>query len=157
MTFASRAQRGVALVEFAVAVPLLMLLLVGVVEFGRLTYYSILVGNAAHAGAAYGSQNLATAVDGAKMRAAAMSDGQNVPQLSVPAANALCQCYNGSIATTLSCFGPVTCSAGYHRVVYVQVTATGTVKPLFNYRPLGLPDLWSISRTATMRVGGDTP
>ena len=46
-------QRGVALVEFALVVPLLALLLVGIIEIGRFAYFSIAVANAARAGVQY--------------------------------------------------------------------------------------------------------
>lgn len=153
-------QAGVALVEFAIALPLLMLLLVGTIEIGRLAYYNILVENAAHAGALYGSQNLKTAYDTSGMATAAKNDGQNVPQLSVsPAPTYFCQCYNSSTgsSTSLSCsLNGSTCSSGTHRIMYVQVTATGKVNTLFNYRALGVPNPWVITRTATIRVSNTT-
>lgn len=152
----ARRQAGVALVEFALALPLLMLLLVGIIEIGRLAYYNILVENAAHAGALYGSQNLETANDATGMAAAAKNDGQNIPQLSVsPAPTQFCQCYNSSsgASTSLSCsLNGSTCSSGTHRVMYVQVTAIGKIYTLFNYGPLGVPNPWVITRTATIRV-----
>src|SRR5262245_21571803 len=49
-------QSGQALVELALALPILLLLALGVVEIGRYAYISSLIGNAAHAGAVYGSQ-----------------------------------------------------------------------------------------------------
>lgn len=155
-----RTQAGVALIEFAIALPFLMMLLVGTIEVGRLAYYNILVGNAAHAGAMYGSQNLYTAGDVSGISAAALNDGQNVPQISVsPAPSAFCQCYNGSTlsAKPILCgLNGSTCSAGSHRIMYVQVTVSGTINTLFNYRPLGLPNPWIITRTATMRVSNTT-
>ncbi len=150
------AEAGVALIEFAVALPLLIVLLVGIIETGRLAYYNILVGNAAHAGAFYGSQNLDTANRISGMADAALRDGQNVPQISVsPAPTQACQCYNPETgaSTPLSCsLNGSTCAAGTHRVVYVQVTVSGRVNTLFDYRPLGLPNPWTITRTAVMRV-----
>jgi Flp pilus assembly protein TadG len=151
----SRSQAGVAFVEFALALPLLIILLVGIIEMGLLAYYNILVGNAAHAGAVYGSQNLTTASDTAGMRAAALKDAQNIPQITVSPAPPFCQCYNGSTGTasSLSCsLNGSTCASGSHRIMYVEVTATGTVNTLFNYGALGIPNPWTITRTATVRV-----
>jgi len=54
-------QSGQSLMEFAIILPLLLLLLVGVIEIGRYAYASILVGNAARAGAAFGAQDHFTA------------------------------------------------------------------------------------------------
>jgi len=147
---------GVALIEFALALPLLIILLICITETGRLAYYNILVGNAAHAGAFYGSQNLDTANRVSGMAGAALRDGQNIPQISVsPAPTQACQCYNPATgaSTALACsLNGSTCAAGTHRVVYVQVTVSGSVNTLFDYRPLGLPNPWTITRTAIMRV-----
>lgn len=45
---------GTALVEFAIAVPFLVLLALGIIEIGRYTAYSVVVGNAVRAGAQVG-------------------------------------------------------------------------------------------------------
>lgn len=155
-----KSQAGVALVEFAIAIPFLMILLIGIVEMGRFAYYNILVGNAARAGAMWGSNDLYTASQPDLMAAAALKDGQDVPQLTVsPAPTQICQCYNSSTgaSTPLSCSSNgSTCVTGTHRIMYVQVTAVGKVNTLFNYRALGLPSPWTITRTATIRVSNTT-
>lgn len=145
-------ERGLALVELALVIPLLMLLLVGLIEIGRFAYFDILVGNAAKAGAQYGAGSLTTALDVSGMQNAALADGQNVPGLTAasPAPSAVCRCYNGTTTTTQSCSLPSCPLAGYHRNVYVQVTAHGTFSPLFHYP--GLPASFNVSRTATMLV-----
>jgi len=51
-----RSDRGTSLVEFAIVLPVLMFLLVGLSEFGRFGYYAILAANAARAGVQYGAQ-----------------------------------------------------------------------------------------------------
>lgn len=145
-------QRGMALVELAIVTPLLMLLLVGIIEVGRFAYFSILVGNAAQAGAQYGAGSLTNALDVSGMQTAALNDGQNIPGLTAasPAPSSFCQCYNGTTATTLSCSQTSCPLAGYHRNVYVQVTTHGTFAPLFRYP--GLPAGLTVTRTVTMRV-----
>jgi Flp pilus assembly protein TadG len=146
----------VALVEFALVLPVLIMLLIGIVEVGRLAYYNILVGNAAYAGALYGSQNRETAQENANIIAAALKDGQNIPQLQVsPAPTQICQCYNAATgsASSLSCsLNGSTCASGSHPIMYVEVTATATVNTLFNYSALGIPNPWTITRTARLRV-----
>src|SRR4029077_10530393 len=72
-----RSQSGQSLVELALLTPLLLLLLVGTVEMGRYAYISVLVANAARAGAAYGAQSLPQSVDTLGIHAAAQSDFQN--------------------------------------------------------------------------------
>ncbi|MBV9270172.1 MAG: pilus assembly protein [Candidatus Eremiobacteraeota bacterium] len=141
-------ERGSALVEFAFATPILLLILVGLIEVTRFAYFCILVGNAAHAGAAYGAQTLATANDTTGMQNAAKNDGQNVPQLSVTSAGAVCGCWNGTASTAQACT-TTTCAVG-HRVIYAQVTVQGTVTHLFAYA--GLPSTYTITRQAVIRV-----
>ncbi len=145
-------QAGLALVEFAIVVPVLILLLVGLIEIGRFAYFGILVGNAARAGVQYGAQRLQNAEDVAGMQNAALNDGQNVPGLTIasPPPSNFCQCYNGTATTSLSCSQSTCPLAGYHRIVYVQVTANGSFSGLFRYP--GLPARFTVSRTATMRV-----
>lgn len=149
------ADAGVALVEFALVLPLLILVFLGIAETGRLTYYSIMTANAAHAGAAYGSQSLYTVGLASNMKAAALHDAQSIAQITVPTAGSVCECTNGTAATTVDC-SQTACSSGYRRAVYAQVTADATVYTLFNYRALGIPYPWTFSRTATIRVQGDT-
>lgn len=145
-------QAGLALVEFAIVVPVLILLLVGLIEIGRFAYLGILVGNAARAGVQYGAASLVRAKDTTGMQNAALNDGQNVAGLtaSSPAPTNFCECYNGSTAASISCSVTTCPLSGYHRNVYVQVTTQGTFTPLFHYP--GLPMSFSVNRTATMRV-----
>src|ERR1700688_1288841 len=56
-------ESGQSLVEVALMLPFLLLLVLGVIEIGRYAYVSILVANAARAGAAYGSQSPFTAAN----------------------------------------------------------------------------------------------
>jgi Flp pilus assembly protein TadG len=141
--------RGTALVEFAFALPVLMLLLIGGIETGRFLFFSVLVGNAAHAGASYGAQSLAAAANTSGMQGAAKADGQNISQLTIPSAGAVCSCWNGSTSTAIAC-SVTYCPAGAHRVVYAQVTASGTISSLLNYP--GLPGSYTVSRQAMIRV-----
>jgi len=52
-------QCGQAMLELALVLPVLLLLTIGLIEFGRVAYYSIEVSDAARAGAQYGAQSLA--------------------------------------------------------------------------------------------------
>lgn len=137
-------ESGLAMVEFAIVAPVMILLLVGLVEFGRFAYFSIIVGNAARAGAQYGAQNLVVANDAAGMENAALADGQNISGLTAVATH-LCQCADGTASSCLGSDCP-----GSHRIAYVQVTATGTFSSLFRYP--GLPATFNVSNTVEMRV-----
>lgn len=150
-------QAGVALVEFTVALPILIMLLVGLIEYGRYAYFAIEIGNAAHAGAQYGSQNATTGVDVTGMKNAAIADGQNtIFPLTASAVSArnVCACWTGTLGTTPSVSQCNQCTTG-RQVTYAQVTVTGTISPLFNYTLLGLPSSWTVARTATIRILGE--
>lgn len=145
---ATRSQAGTALLEFVLALPLLMLLLLGAVEIGRYAYFAIQVGNAARAGVQYGAQNGVTALDSTGIVNAAKADGNtSIAALNVSPAN-YCECWNGSSGSAATCTG--TCPSGSHLVEYVQVTVSGSVDPLFHY-PF-LPSTLTVSNTATMRI-----
>ena len=64
--------------EVALLLPLLLLLAMGVVDFGQLFHLAIEVSNAARAGAQYGYQSSATQVDTPGMIAAAEDDAGDV-------------------------------------------------------------------------------
>lgn len=148
-----RLQAGQALVELAFVVPVLVLLVIGVIEIGRYAYISILVGNAARAGAAYGARNLKTANDGPGIVTAANNDFLSNGQtgLSVTS-NQTCGCdVGGTISsdTTGNCTPstPPVCTG--HWVVTLHVTASGTFNGLFTF--LGASSI-DISRTASVRA-----
>lgn len=118
---------GQSLLELAFVSPLLVSLLFGAAEYGRLCYVSIEVTNAAHAAAEYGAQNRGTASDNAGMTLAATNDGANLTNLQVTPQH-LC-------ATTYS-DTPGSC-AGTPAIEYVQVNTQVTVNSLFNSAGFG--------------------
>jgi hypothetical protein len=126
----------------------------GVTELGRYGYVGILVGNAARAGTAYGTQTLSQSVDTAGIAIAARNDfksnGQLPTDLSISSA-VTCGCDSAGTVTSAACTGTGagTCAAG-HWVVTLSVTASGTFFSIFNY-PL-IPTSVSMSRTSSMRV-----
>jgi Flp pilus assembly protein TadG len=153
----SRSESGQSLLEVALLTPLLLLLLLGVIEIGRYAYISILVGNAAKAGAAYASQGLAEAApSNPAIQVAADNDfksnGQLTSALTVSVTNS-CGCDSGGSITSAACNGTLTagsCPTGQHWVVMASVTCSGSFNSLFNYP--GIPSPFTLSRTATMRV-----
>jgi Flp pilus assembly protein TadG len=142
-----RAQAGSALVEFVVILPLLLILLIGLTEVGRIGDYAIRVGNAARAGVQYGAQNEATAGDTQGMQNAATADGQD-PSISAVAAQTFCECADGTGSTCQQ-----NDCATTHRLQWVQVTASGTLVSMLNssFLPAPLRSI-TISQTATLRV-----
>lgn len=163
----TRKQSGQALVELAFILPVLLVLLLGVVEIGRYAYISILIGNAAHAGAFYGAQGNGFANDTTGIARAAEYDfagttsgtsstnGLQVSDLNVTSAVS-CGCDSAGTITTFGCTTATnpfagTCASGSW-VVVVSVTCSGTFNALFNYP--GIPSSLNISKTAYMRVAG---
>jgi Flp pilus assembly protein TadG len=159
-------QRGQSLIELALIAPLVLLLVIGVIEIGRIGFYTLELTGAARAGAAYGAQNPATAVDTSGMQTAAKSD---VPDASTGttataglynfavASEQLCQCWNtsgGTQAAPTACsasLGFPTCTSPDISLAYVQVTTSANVRTILKY--LAIPNVLSLSRTATMPVG----
>lgn len=140
-----RGERGQALAELALMLPMFSALLVGGAEFARVSYAAIEVANAARAGAAYGAQNHLTALNTSTMQSIAQSDAPNVANLTATAST-FCTCSNG---TSITCANAATtCSA---RVIpYVKVIASASVNPLFHVP--GLPTTYNLQSTAQMRV-----
>ena len=158
-------QSGQALVEFAFILPVLLILVLGVIEVGRYAYIAILLGNAARAGAAYGSQSVAFAADTTGIQAAADYDfagttsgtttTNGLPYSALTVTSSFtCGCDNAGTITSYACSGTATAGkcpvGGGHWVIVLSVTASGTYSSLFNYP--GIPTSISLSRTATMRV-----
>jgi Flp pilus assembly protein TadG len=143
------AEGGQSLLELALVLPMLLVLLVGTIEVGRFAYYSILVANAARAGAQYGAQGLLTAADNAGMLNAAQNDGQNIAGLTVTAVQR-CGCTGAGLSGTCPVAPP--CTLPNHSLVYVEVTATGKFSSLLNYSGIPIPPSITLTSTEKMRV-----
>jgi len=156
-----RKQSGQALLELAFMLPIMLLFLLGVIEIGRYAYISILIANAAQAGAFYGAQgngSLSTDTTGIAHAAqydfagvtsgSASTNGQPVSLLNVTS-SVSCGCDSSGTITTYACNTSPTCASGTW-VKIVSVTCTGTFSGLFSYP--GIPSSLNISRTAYMRV-----
>jgi len=139
---------GQSLIELALTLPLLVLLLIGVAELGRLAYYSVEVSNAARAGVAYGAQNHVTASNLAGMRTAAQNDAGNITLATTTATNS-CAC-SSAYTTTSACTTTFSCSGTNRIIEYVQVNTTATVSPLFKYP--GVSKTYTLNGQAVMRV-----
>jgi Flp pilus assembly protein TadG len=148
-----RGDSGQALIEIAILVPVLMFLTLGIVELGRYAYVSILIGNAARAGTAYGTQSLPQSVDTVGIQTAARNDyrsnGQNPRNLAVTS-SVSCGCDLGGGMVTAPCTGSGAGVCGTGRwVAVLSVTASGTFAPLFTYTRI--PSL-ALTRTSAVRV-----
>jgi Flp pilus assembly protein TadG len=136
-------RRGSSLVEFALAAPLLLLLLAGVLNYAQALRVAIAVSDAARAGAQYGSSTPSNAADLSGMAAVARNTAPQLAGLTATATRA-CQCADGAAA---GCSG--SCPSGPVQV-YVQV-ATQAVAP--NWFPYpGLSFTGAVAAKAVMRA-----
>jgi Flp pilus assembly protein TadG len=128
-------RRGVAVVELAVLLPLLVFLFVVAVDFARVYYFSLTLQNCARAGAMYASDPLvADESPFASTKEAALSD-----------------------ATNLSPAPKITQTSGKDASgrPYVEVTAEYKFQSITGF--LGLPKLMNISRSIRMYTAAITP
>ena len=142
-------QRGIATIEAAIVLPLLVLFLLILFDFGRVMYAAVTTTNAARAGAGYGAQHVGTIIDAAGIKTAALQDATDLP---VDASNAesvivssqrICRCAGST--SNVSC-ETLPCSGDIEQ--YVEVTANRTFTTLVPYP--GIPEEIEITRSATM-------
>jgi Flp pilus assembly protein TadG len=137
-------RRGIAIIEFALVMPLMFFLVAAVVDYTLLMRAAIAVGDAARAGAQFGSLSATNAANISGIQTAALNAAPDINRLTATAAK-VCQCSNG---TTVNCSGG-TCPSGPVRI-YVQVTVKTTVNAAFSYPKLGYTG--AVVATATMRA-----
>ena len=136
-----RTENGGAMIELAVAVPIILLLAVGVGDYARLYYAGITVANAAEAGVHYGVAYNGN-VD--SMTAATQRDAGTLTLDSISAGQ-FCRCPDAGV---VSC---TTASCGAYGVpqVFDSVRVREDVPMIIRY--LGLPATVTVTRTAVLR------
>ena len=141
-------ERGSSLVELGLVLMTLLLMLIGVIDFGRAYYLSVEVSNAAYAGALYGSQNN---TDTAGMISAATTDAVDVSGLSAVATYG-CECSDGSGTSSAKCVSaPTGCNSGTNQVNFVKVTTSATYTLLFPWPTL--PRTIALQGSAQLHAG----
>ncbi len=139
-----RSERGTSLLEFAVALPMMLVLLMGLIDVGRYMYYTILATHAARAAVQYGAQNMVTAADSTGMTNAARSDGQNLSNWTVnPSYSCMMALQNYTCPSS-------TTGVAAGMVYFVTVQVTGTFPALLPYP--GIPNNIPVVGSASMRV-----
>jgi Flp pilus assembly protein TadG len=134
---------GSASVEFALLLPLLSTLVVGMIDYTQLAYQSMEVGAAAHAGADYAlhsgfsSSGIAGAVTAATGLAISASPA---PLLSTACVT------GGAIVTTVAS----TCPSGGAPGSYVSVAARASFTPFLAWASFGMPS--TLSAQAMVRI-----
>ena len=134
---------GSSLVECAVVLPVLILLMVGAIDFGRAYFIDIQVASAAQAGAAYGVQNF---TDTGGMVTAAKLNAPSVPGIMAVATFG-CECHDGSSFSS-SCTSNPICPQNI--LNYADVVTTATYTPMLPYP--GIPASISLRSEVRMRV-----
>jgi Flp pilus assembly protein TadG len=136
-------EQGTSVVETAMLMPLLLLLLIGAVDYGRGFYAAIEVSSAAEAGALYGTLNY---TDTAGMIAMAKLDAKDISGLTATAIYG-CECSDGS-ASSANCAMALSCGANV--VAYVDVATSATYVPILRYP--GLPTSFALKGKMRLRT-----
>ncbi|MDA8233114.1 MAG: pilus assembly protein [Magnetospirillum sp.] len=133
-------RRGVAAVEFALAAPILLVLVLGLADFGMATNERMRLTSAARAGAQYAMGN-PTDSAGTRQATLAAANGLNSGTVSVTLS---CGCNDGS---TITCGGTCPTSAPW---TYVTVTVAENYALLVTYPGIG--NSVALSASASLRT-----
>jgi Flp pilus assembly protein TadG len=154
---------GVAAIEFAIIVPILVLMVVATADIGMGFYRKMQVEGATQAGAEWAIKNGfdANAMSNAVISATsapALSvspapvqfvSATSAPALSVsPAPVQFCGCANGSAISTVAC--GTTCPGGASAGTYTTVSAQMTYNTILNYG--FFPSTYNFSSQSTVRL-----
>src|SRR6185436_8803002 len=93
--------RGGAVVEFVLVTPLLLLLTMGAIDFGRAFYQSVTISHAAETGAFYGAQSNIYSSHNAEMTQRAKDDAVDVGTVTVTSER-VCKCPDGTVVNCVS-------------------------------------------------------
>lgn len=145
-----RSEHGGPLVETALTMPLLIALVIGPVELGRVAYTAIECSNAARAGASYGAQNLTTEADTTGIRTVAANDAANIASILSTSVGTTGICADGSACTgTGGTCQNTDCSTSQIETI-LTVTTSATVPALV--RLPGLPTSYTVHGKSVQKV-----
>ena len=138
-------ESGSTMMELALTLPLLLLILFGTMDLGRMFYTSITLSGAALAGTQYGVATAANNIDYTGMQTAALNDAANVSGV-VATATSYCECLDG---TSVSC-STGSCTTTSTPPSYLKVATSVTFSTLFSY-PF-VPSSVPLSAVSVQRV-----
>lgn len=146
-------QRGNAVVEMAVSVPLLLMMVMGAIDFGRLFFEGMVVKNASHVSAFYGAQEMRYATDTVGIRNAATNEAVDIDSFTA-SHEMICECLgaNGAYdtgSTQASC-GEADCGVYGAPRVYIKTRTEKTFLTMGWYP--GIPQSTPISANGWVRV-----
>ncbi len=130
--------QGIAVIEFALILSLLMLMLLAAGDFGRIFYAQIALENAARSGATFGTRVGGAYLNDAGILAAASADDGGLSGVSITIPAKTCKCADGSpVACDGSCGGSdptpkilLTVQADYDFVSITDFPGLPTTVPL---------------------------
>ncbi len=142
-------ESGASLVELAIILPLLLLVVVGAADFGRAYYHSLVLTNAARAGATFGAFSAENASNISGVQAAVEADLVNTIGTADVAVTAerLCSCTSG---TAVACDGGTCPSSTGTKRTYVRVRVDKVFTTMLDYP--GVPHMVPMSKEVHMRA-----
>ncbi len=145
-----KSEAGTSLVELAIAVPVLLLLLLGAFGMATVIFDSIAVENAAMAGVQYGAHTTITAADTTGISNAAAAAAPTLSLTTTPSTSCICSDGDSSACQPTDC--PSGASIETILTVNTQVTITPSVYfPGLHGIP-GLPKSYTIYGQAIQKV-----
>lgn len=142
---ACRDRRGTAALEFGLAIPFLLVLIIGLTEVGMAAFEAMQVENAAEAGAVYASQH---PTDLTGIQNAVVNATSTAGITATPAPTSFCGCPGTSGITVGNCTN--LCTGGSAQGNYVRVNAAITHTKILTFP--GLPDPLVLTSRTTLRV-----
>jgi Flp pilus assembly protein TadG len=148
-----QANRGNAVVEMAISVPILLMMVMEAIDFGRLFFEGMVVKNASHVSAFYGAQEMRYAGDTDGIRSAARSEAADSDSFTA-SHEMICQCLGASGAydtgSTQATCGEADCGACDAPRVYIK-TRTEKNFSTMGWYP-GVPQTTPIAADGWVRV-----
>ena len=159
----AKSKRGGAMVEFALTLPLLLMLCMGATDFGRLFYHAVVVANSAYVGSFHGAQRFSTAGQFPIMELKAEEEAANIIAGNLIAdfsaeSDKVCDCpdspafidSSGQLQNTIDCDLFSTCPGYGTRRAYIRTKARQTFA-VFGPYP-GIPETTRVGRDVLLRV-----
>ncbi len=138
-------RKGSAAVELSLMMGILVTILMGTIDVGRVFFAAVTVDDASRAGAQHGIRSNGFTSDISGMETAAENNAQDISALT-SSPQRYCRCEGGT--TDVNCMTEP-CSEGVPQV-YVRVESQSDFNTLFDYP--GLPDFIPLSSATTFRV-----
>ena len=122
-------ESGVAAIEMALATPILLLMVTGSFDFGRVLYQEHRLEAAARAGTQYAMQSSSTWSDTTNITAAVRADANDTAAKSLTVTSSVCTCPTG----TSACSTSTNCTGSTVAGTYVKVTVSTSYATLVHY------------------------